>query len=81
MSGKHYPVVLEQDADGVFIVACPTFKGCRSYGHTIDEAMANIREAIAVCRPDHGFQTVPKGLLHKIIRNDLELDVNEFFDA
>lgn len=46
---KHYPIVIEQDKDGVFIVECPTFEGCRSYGKTIDDALANIREAIQVC--------------------------------
>lgn len=46
---KHYPVVIEQDKDGVFIVECPAFEGCRSYGNTIDEALSNIREAIQVC--------------------------------
>jgi predicted RNase H-like HicB family nuclease len=45
----HFPVIVEQDEDGVFIVECPAFKGCRSYGNTIDEAMGNIREAIAAC--------------------------------
>ena len=46
---KHYPVVIEQDKDGVFIIECPAFAGCRSYGETIDEALSNIREAIQVC--------------------------------
>lgn len=46
---KHFPVIIEQDNDGVFIVECPVFQGCRSYGQTVDEAIANIREAIAVC--------------------------------
>ena len=39
-------LMIEQDEDGVFIIECPVIKGCRSYGHTIDEAMSNIREAI-----------------------------------
>lgn len=47
--GRHFPVVVEQDEDGVYIVTCPAFRGCHSYGKTIDEAMANIREAIALC--------------------------------
>jgi len=38
--------VIEQDADGVFIVDCPTIQGCRTYGLTVEEAIANIREAI-----------------------------------
>ena len=46
---KHFPVLIEQDKDGVYIVECPLFKGCRSYGHTIDEAVENIKEAIEVC--------------------------------
>jgi len=46
---KHYPVIIEQDNDGIFIVECPLFKGCRSYGYSIDEAVKNIREAIEAC--------------------------------
>jgi len=46
---RHFPVIIEQDVDGVFIVECPTFKGCRSYGITMDEALRNIQEAIGVC--------------------------------
>ncbi len=46
---RHYPVIIEQDKDGMFIVECPTFEGCRSYGETINEALYNIREAIQVC--------------------------------
>ncbi|OGQ94193.1 MAG: hypothetical protein A2521_05890 [Deltaproteobacteria bacterium RIFOXYD12_FULL_57_12] len=49
---KHFPVIIEQDGDGVYIVECPILKGCRSYGHTIDEAMKNIGEAIAVSVED-----------------------------
>jgi len=29
--------------------------------------------------PDHGSKTVPRGLLIKIIRQDLEMDPREFF--
>jgi predicted RNase H-like HicB family nuclease len=48
----HLPVVIEQDEDGVFIVAVPTLRGCRSYGRTIQEAMKNIAEAAALCLED-----------------------------
>jgi len=30
--------------------------------------------------PDHGSQDVPVGLMMKIIRHDLEMDVAEFFE-
>lgn len=46
---KHFPVLVEQDIDGIFIVSCPVFQGCRSYGETIDEALHNIQEVIELC--------------------------------
>lgn len=46
---RHFPIIIEQDSDGIFIVDCPSFRGCRSYGDTIDEAMKNILEAIEAC--------------------------------
>ena len=49
---RHFPVIIEQDNDGVLLVECPLFKGCRSYGRTIDEAMNNIQEAIEACLED-----------------------------
>lgn len=55
MLKKHYPVIIEQDADGVFIVECPVFKGCRSYRHAINEALENIREAVDLCIEEEQF--------------------------
>jgi len=49
---RHFPVIIEQDSDGVFLVECPQFKGCRSYGKTIHEAVENIKEAIEACLGD-----------------------------
>ena len=46
---KHFPIIIEQDGDGVYIVECPLLQGCRSYGDTIDEAIGNIKEAITGC--------------------------------
>ncbi|MDT3740081.1 MAG: type II toxin-antitoxin system HicB family antitoxin [Candidatus Kapabacteria bacterium] len=43
------PIIVEVDEDGCFIVNCPSIRGCRSYGNTIDEAMANVKEAIESC--------------------------------
>lgn len=45
----HLPILLEQDEDGIYIVSCPSFKGCHSFGKTVDEAMVNIREVIELC--------------------------------
>ena len=38
-------VVLEKDEHG-FYTWCPELKGCQSQGATIEDALANIREAI-----------------------------------
>ncbi len=45
----YLPIILEQDEDGYYIVSCPFFKGCRSYGKNVDEAMENIKEVIGLC--------------------------------
>ncbi len=37
-------VVIEQDQDGCY-AWCPELKGCQSQGKTVEEALANIREA------------------------------------
>jgi antitoxin HicB len=42
-----YRVLIEQDEDGVFVVECPSLPGCVSQGTTRQEALANIRDAIA----------------------------------
>ena len=49
METIHLPLIIETDEDGVFIVSCPVFKGCHSYGATVEEALANIREVIDMC--------------------------------
>jgi predicted RNase H-like HicB family nuclease len=45
----HLPILLEQDEDGIYIVSCPSFKGCHSYGKTVESAMENIKEVIQMC--------------------------------
>lgn len=49
MKKLHLPIIVEQDEDGYYIVSCPVFKGCHSYGKTINEAMENIKEVIEMC--------------------------------
>ncbi|MEY5040670.1 MAG: hypothetical protein RLZZ414_198 [Bacteroidota bacterium] len=45
----HLPVLVETDEDGMYIVSCPVFKGCHSYGNTIEDAIENIKEVIEMC--------------------------------
>ena len=42
-----YRVLIEQDEDGAFVAECPSLPGCVSEGATRDEAIENIKDAIA----------------------------------
>jgi len=44
-----FPILIEIDEDGYWIVSCPIFQGCHSYVKTIDEALKNIKEVISMC--------------------------------
>ena len=41
-----FVVVLEEGEDGYIVAECPGLPGCVSQGHTREEALANIRDAI-----------------------------------
>jgi len=45
-----FRLVVKEDAfeDGrkAFHASCPALKGCHTWGHTYDEALANIKEAV-----------------------------------
>jgi predicted RNase H-like HicB family nuclease len=44
-----FVTTLDRDEDGVWIAECPSIPGCVSQGASREEALANIREAIAAC--------------------------------
>ncbi len=49
MVEKHgFTVILERDEEGSYHAFCPALKGCHTQGDTLDEALANVREAIEV---------------------------------
>ena len=41
-----FPVTLDRDEDGVWVVECPSIPGCVSQGSTKARALKNIRQAI-----------------------------------
>ena len=43
-----YTVILQQESDGGFVAVVPALPGCVSQGDTRNEALANVREAMAV---------------------------------
>lgn len=52
MSARDFKVLLEPDETGGYVAVCPSLQGCYSQGGTVEEALANIREAIELCLDD-----------------------------
>lgn len=44
-----FSVTLDRDEDGIWVVECPSIPGCVSQGQTKQEAVENIKDAIAAC--------------------------------
>lgn len=49
-----FPVILEEDTSGGYIVSNPAIEGCYSQGETIEEALKNIKEATELCVEEMG---------------------------
>ncbi len=60
MKTLHLQIIIEVDEDNVYIVSCPVFKSCHSYGETIDEALNNIREVIGMCMEESELSELNK---------------------
>ncbi len=45
----NFKVILQEAEDGGYIVSCPALSGCHSQGDSMEEALENIKEAIAGC--------------------------------
>ncbi|MFM7487973.1 MAG: type II toxin-antitoxin system HicB family antitoxin [Cytophagales bacterium] len=46
MMQNTYRVLLNKEPEGGFTVSVPTLSGCITYGDTMEEAVANVKEAI-----------------------------------
>ena len=49
IKNRQFPIIVEKDKDGFYVVECPIFRGCYTQGKTLDEALKNIREVIELC--------------------------------
>lgn len=47
-----FPVILEEDETGGYVVINPSLEGCYSQGETVEEALENIKEATELCLAD-----------------------------
>ena len=52
MASSQYNVFLEPDPDGGYVAVIPALPGCYSQGETVEEALANAREAILLTIED-----------------------------
>lgn len=44
-----FPVTIDRDEDGMWVVECPSIPGCVSQGRTKTQAIKNIHKAIKLC--------------------------------
>jgi len=49
-----FSVIIEQDADGIYVASVPALRGCHTQGTSLDQVMERIREAIALCIEEQG---------------------------
>lgn len=45
----NFTVLIEKDEDGYYVGSVPSLRGCHTQGKTMDELLANIKEAIQLC--------------------------------
>jgi predicted RNase H-like HicB family nuclease len=57
---REFYVVIERDEDGTYVGEVPQLRACYSQGSTLDELMANIREAIELCLEEGGEERPPE---------------------
>jgi len=72
-----FPVIVEVDEDGYYIVSCPLFKGCHTYGETIEEAMNNIREVIEMCLEEEGIDKAIKFVGYREVEIDVKASIDK----
>jgi len=46
---RQFDVIIERDEDGLYVGSVPQLTGCHTQGHSLDELMARMREAVELC--------------------------------
>jgi len=54
-----FPVLIEQDEDGIYVATVPALKGCHTQAKTVEELLPRIREAIELCLEVEGQEAIP----------------------
>ena len=58
MKKYHFPVVIEQDEDGMYIATVPDLRGCHTQAKTLAELDKRIKEAIELCVEAEGPEKI-----------------------
>ena len=56
---QEFNVIVERDADGLFVASVPALPGCHTQAASRDELMSRIREAIALHLEEKGDEVEP----------------------
>ncbi len=67
-------VLIEQDKDG-FYAWCPALPGCQTQGATMDEALANIREAVSAYLDTLSEEERAQYVSQEVLNTTIEVDV------
>ncbi len=61
MQNYNLPVIIQKDEDGYFAY-CPELQGCYTQGETYEEALANLKDAVALHVQDRlkNGESIPK---------------------
>lgn len=74
MKSYAFPIKIEEDVfeDGrkAYHAYCPALKGCHTWGHTYEEALVNVREAIELYVDDlvDSGEPIPLDSEHEVIQ-------------
>jgi len=60
IKNRQFPIIVEKDEGGFYVVECPLFRGCYSQGKTLDQAIKNIKEVILLCLEEKENQEILK---------------------
>ncbi|MHB9026732.1 MAG: type II toxin-antitoxin system HicB family antitoxin [Armatimonadota bacterium] len=70
MPSAHFTVILEREEEGGYHAFAPALKGCHSQGETLEDAIANITEAIQLyieSLKEHGEPVPAEDIVIKLI--------------
>ncbi|MDQ2079715.1 type II toxin-antitoxin system HicB family antitoxin [Xanthobacteraceae bacterium Astr-EGSB] len=56
---RDFTVIVERDEAGYYVASVPALAGCRTQARSLDELVARVQEAIAVCLEDTDAAALP----------------------